>query len=319
MKAGIRVVRLVVVTTLALAPLAVATAAPPPAPPAASASGARGASGGAAAAAGTSSGSAAPAPGKRPGGGAAAAAGPGVSPSTLEKLKSNDPAQVKGALDDVRVVGKPAATAAAPLVAQLLDRGPAPELAKAAIETAADLESPVTTPSVVPYAQHRDVAVRRAAVKALARTKGPAAAKALAHALGDPDGMVRGVAAAGLGALKAREAVPSLLSALDHQIPEAAAAVGQLCAPAECEKLVARLGREPFDVVSSGFEQILFRPVAEIDDDTKVRIIERVRELRTKEANRFLSDVFGRWPATGSARVKQALDQGVKATAGSSS
>ena len=314
MKAGIRVVPLVVVTTLALAPLGVATAAPPPAPastPSASASAAGGA-------AGPSAGTAASATGKRPAS-ASAAASPGVSPSTLEKLKSNDPAQVKGALDDVRVVGKPAATAAAPLVAQLLDRGPSPELAKAAIETAADLESPVTTPSVVPYAQHRDVAVRRAAVKALARTKGPAAAKALAHALGDPDGMVRGVAAAGLGALKAREAVPSLLSALDHQIPEAAAAVGQLCAPAECEKLVARLGREPFDVVSSGFEQILFRPVAEIDDDTKVRIIEKVRELRTKEANRFLSDVYGRWPATASARVKQALDQAVKATAGSSS
>ena len=250
--------------------------------------------------------------------GKSAAALPTLPAGTLDKLKSTDPAQIKSALDDVRTAGKGGA-AAAPLIAALLDRGLTVALAQAALETSSDLESELASPSIVPYAQHRNVAVRRAAVKALVHTKGPLAIKALRRALSDDDAMVRGVAASGLGTLKAKDAVPDLFTALDHKIPESAAALGQLCAPDQCDQLASRLGREPFDVVSGGLEQVLFRPTTEIGDDTKVKIVERVRELRTKEANKFLADVRSRWPANGSARVRQALDQGVQATAGSTS
>ncbi len=47
-----------------------------------------------------------------------------------------------------------------------------------------------------------------------------------------------------------------------------------------------------------------------------MKIIGRVRELGTMEANKFLKDVQSRWPKDGSARVKQSLEQAVLATSG---
>jgi hypothetical protein len=134
--------------------------------------------------------------------------------------------------------------------------------------------------------------------------------------MSDDDAMVRGIAATGLGSLKAKEAVGDLFVALDHRVSEAAASIGELCAPAECDELAGKLGKLPFDVVTGGLDQVLFRPPSEVDDDQKVKMIGRVRELGTAEANRFLKDVQKRWPASWSPRVKQAIDQGVLATSG---
>jgi hypothetical protein len=130
------------------------------------------------------------------------------------------------------------------------------------------------------------------------------------------DAMVRGVAANGLGTLKAKAAVNDLFLALDHRVNEAAVSIGMICAAPECEQLSSRIGKIPFDVVSGGIEQSLFRP--DIADDTKIKLIGRIRELGTQEANRFLKESLKKWPATGSARVKQALDQAVQATGGGS-
>jgi HEAT repeat protein len=155
-------------------------------------------------------------------------------------------------------------------------------------------------------------------VKALVRTKGNAAAPALKMALGDQDAQVRGVAASGLGALKAKDAVPDLFIALDHKIAEAAASIGQLCNPEQCEQLAQKIGKLPFDVVTGGLDQVLFRPTTEMPDDAKIKIIGRIREMGTGEANRFLKEVQTRLPKETSARIKQAVDQAVKATSGGS-
>jgi HEAT repeat protein len=166
------------------------------------------------------------------------------------------------------------------------------------------------------YATHRTVALRRAAVKALTRTKGPAATPALRRALGDADTQVRGTAASGLGALKAKEAVGDLFLALDHKVNEAAASIGQLCSPEQCDQLAAKLGKLPFDVVTSGLDLVLFRPASEVPDDTKIKVLGRLRELGTAEANRFLKDVDKRLAKQSSPRIRQALEQAVKATSG---
>jgi HEAT repeat protein len=238
-----------------------------------------------------------------------------MDPATLEKLRSGDPAQIKAALDDVRMAGK-SAQAAAPVIADLLEKGLAPDLTLAAMETLADVESDAASPAVAWYASHRTLAIRLAAVRTLVRTRGPVAVKTLRHALSDQDPGVRGMAATGLGALKARESVADLFVALDHQVAEAAVAIGQLCTPSECEQLAGKLGRLPFDVVTGGLDQVLFRQPADVSDDDKVKIIGRVRELGTPEANKFLKDVQSRWPKAWSQRVKQAIDQGVMATGG---
>lgn len=236
--------------------------------------------------------------------------------ASLAKLRSQDPSEIKAGLDDARLSGK-AAAPAAPIIVDLLEKGLPFPLTEAAIDTLSDIESEPSSATLSWYVRHRSVEIRRAAVKALVHTKGAFAVKALRVALSDEDPKVRGYAATGLGSLKAKEAVADLFNALDHKVNEAAVSIGQLCMLADCEKLEGRLGRLPFDIVSSGLDQILFRPTAEISDDAKVKLLGRVRELGTGEANRFLRDVGARWPASGSVRVKQSIDQGIQATAGS--
>ncbi len=235
--------------------------------------------------------------------------------SAVKKLKSGDEAQIRAALDDLRIAG-PAAASAASAVAEVLSKGLTEALAQQAIDTLGDLESPDGSAVLAQYATHRTLAIRRAAVKALTRTKGKAAAPALRRALSDPDAQVRGNAASGLGAIKAKDAVPDLFVALDHKVNEAAASIGLLCNAQQCEELAGKLGKLPFDVVTSGLEPVLFRPSSEVTDDTKIKVIGRLRELGTAEANRFLKDVEGRLPKETSPRIRQAVEQAVKATMG---
>ncbi|MGD0524095.1 MAG: HEAT repeat domain-containing protein [Polyangiaceae bacterium] len=239
-----------------------------------------------------------------------------LAADALKRLRSGDPAQVKGALDEVRTSAK-AGAPAAPVIADLLEHGLTPSLTQAAIDTLGDTESEAGSQALGWYAQDRNVEVRRSAVQALSRTRGPAAVKALRQSLSDPDAGVRGLAATGLGNMKAKEAVGDLFVALDHKVSEAAASIGQLCAGNECERLAGKLGSVPFDVVTSGLDQVLFRPPSDVSDDIKVKIVGRLRELGTGEANRFLRSVQDKWPKKWSARVKQAIDQGVMATSGS--
>lgn len=248
---------------------------------------------------------------------AAADPAPTLSPTAAQDLRSGDATKIHAALDDVRMVGKSRATAAlAPVVADVLSKGLPLALTEAALDTLGELEVESTSPVVASYLQHRNVKVRQAAVKALLHTKGPVAVRALRHALSDQDAMVRGVAATGLGSLKAKDAVPDLFLALDHRVNEAASAIGMLCNAAECDQLSGKLGRLPFDVMSGGLEQVLFRPTAEVSDDTKIKMIGKLRELGTPEANKFLRDVAKRFPKEASARVKQSLDQALAATGG---
>jgi hypothetical protein len=240
-----------------------------------------------------------------------------LSPATLQKLKSGDAVQIKAGLDEARMSGK-AAAAAVPVLSDLLQKGMSYDLVESALDTLGDIESEQASATIAWYARHRKASVRRAAVKALVRTKGAVAAKALRVALSDGDAMVRGMAATGLGTLKAKESVGDLFVALDHRVNEAAVSIGQLCNPAECDQLEGRIGKVPFDVVTSGLDQILFRPAADVNDDAKVKLIGRVRELGTGEANKFLRDVQKRWPTNWSPRIKQSIDQGVMATAGGS-
>jgi hypothetical protein len=254
--------------------------------------------------------------------GPAAPAGPAaptatLSPTAAQDLRSGDEAKVRAALDDARMVGKgKAGTTIAPVVAEVLAKGLSLALTEAALDTLGDLEVESTSPVIASYLQHRNVKIRQAAVKALLHTKGAVAVRGLRRALGDQDAMVRGVAATGLGNLKAKDAVPDLFLALEHRVNEAASAIGMLCTAAECDQLSGKVGRLPFDVMSGGIEQILFRPTSEVNDDTKIKMIGKLRELGTPETNKFLRDVAKRFPKDASARVKQALDQAVAATGG---
>ena len=241
-----------------------------------------------------------------------------VSRDALEKLKSADPARIREALDDIRMAGKGGGAPAVAAVVELLRRGLPTALTQAAIETLGDTESESASDTLAWYAHHRSAPIRRAAIDALAKTRGAVAARALRDALSDRDPQVRGAAATGLGALGAKDAMADLFLALDHNVSEAAQSIGQLCVGPECERLADKLGQLRFDVVMSGIDRALFRPVVEVSDDVKVKIVGRVRELGTAEAFKYLSAVQNKWPADWSRRVRQSIDQAVIATSGGS-
>jgi HEAT repeat protein len=226
-------------------------------------------------------------------------------------LESGDEKQIMPALEELEHAGE-SAKEAAPLVEALLRQGSSAPVLEKALAAAGALKQQSSSAPVAPYVRHRTPEVRRSAAKVLIKTKGPEAVKALRQALRSTDAVVRGTAATGLGALGAKEAVPDLFGALDKYVGEAAASIGQLCAGAECDKLLERIGKQPFEIMSSGFDQLLFRPAAEVPDDQKIRVVGRLSELGTKEAGAFLADVAERWPKDGSAKVKQALDAAVR-------
>jgi HEAT repeat protein len=250
----------------------------------------------------------------KPKGAAAAAAEPKItlSPTTAADLASGDPARIRAGLDEARMAGK-AAAPVVPQIVALLDKGTSRELAEAALETLGEAEAESAAAAIAPYARHRSLKLRQTAVRALLKTKGPVAVRALRGALSDSDPMVRGLAASGLGALKAKDAVPDLFIALDHRVSEAAASIGILCGESDCEKLAQRLGKLPFEVVTSGLDQVLFR--TDVSEDGKIKVIGHLRELGTQESNKFLRDVQKRAQGM-SPRLKQALDQAVQATGG---
>jgi HEAT repeat protein len=242
---------------------------------------------------------------------------PPLAPEIVTGLKSDDATVLKSALDDARLAGAGAAPAIPVITSRLATGLPYP-LAESALDTLADIGASDSADVISAYASHRDPRVRRAAIRALAKSTGaasvPRAAAALRSALGDPDAQVRALAATGLGSLKAKSAVPDLFRALDHKVYEAAVSIGQLCAGTDCDQFLSRLGRLPFDVMTSGLDQLLFRPSSEVTDEAKVAIVLKVRDLGTRDANHFLHDVQARWPSTGSQRVKREIDGAVLAT-----
>jgi len=227
----------------------------------------------------------------------------------LEKIKSGEPARVAEGLAAAQAAGG-AAAALAPAIEELLKKGTTLSLAKSGLDALGAIGAVSSSAVIRPYLRHRNAELRRAAVRVLSNTKGAEALAAYREGLRNEDATVRGASAAALGNLGATDAVGDLFLALDRNVPEAAAAIGRLCAPTDCDKLVGKIGRVPFDVLSTGFDAILFRQKP-LPEELVLRVVDRLRQLKTPEAAKFLADVASRWPAAGSKRVKQALESEV--------
>lgn len=248
-------------------------------------------------------------PGDKPKAGAAPRA-------DLEALKKQLEGSEEEAIKALQSIGESESTEAGPLVGALLGRGGSEKVIQEALTTSGKLKLESLSASVAPYVLHRSEEIRRMACRTLHKTKGPVAVATMKQALRSSDPVVRGTAASGLGALGARETLNDLFLAFDHGVTEAGAAIGQLCKPEECEKFAERTGKVPFDVMSSGFDQILFRPPTEIPDDAKLLIIGRMREIGTAEVGKYLADVSERWPKDWSKKLKQVIDSAAKASGG---
>lgn len=266
---------------------------------------------------------------------APAKSGPKLDLPALKKtLETGSEQAVLGALAEL-AAAKAQAPVTAPLVNELLARGGSAAVLGRALEVAGELAQQSSSEPVTSYLRHRSPVLRRTAAQALGGTGGAPAVAALRAALHDGDASVRRIAATSLGTLRAREAVGDLFTVMfkppapcdcaqgdkactarcdqsGGSMPEAAAAIGSICAPAECQKLVDLLGKLPFDLLLRGLEPLLLRPEAEVSESYKLDVIERLRKLQTPEAKRFLETVRARYPEKGSVHVRHGLDVAIK-------
>ncbi|MGC4091765.1 MAG: HEAT repeat domain-containing protein [Polyangiaceae bacterium] len=227
-------------------------------------------------------------------------------------LDTGSEAEMLGALSELAALGKSAA-AAAPLIDGLLGRGANSGVLLAALETEGQLGAPTSSDAVAPYVSHRKPEIRRAAALALGSTGGASAVTALRRALSGPDSAVRGVAATGLGTLGAKEAVDDLFTVLSHDTPQAALSIALLCAPEQCDRLMALVGKLKFEVLEGAFVPLLLRPSGELPDANKLRYIERLRVLATRPAAAVLQSTLTRLPKDESPALRAAIQTALKA------
>jgi HEAT repeat protein len=230
-------------------------------------------------------------------------------PALQRALESGDEAQTVAALETIADSRDPAGAA---LVEALLARGASVKVLSRAIETLGVMALPSSGAALVPYTRHRTPELRRAALRALIATRSPLAGEVLRRALHGSDASQRAIAARGLGELDVRAAVPELFNVLPKDVPEAARSLGQLCVGAECERFMGLLGKLRFEVMESGMVPLLLRPPADVPDELKLKVIERLRRLATQPANQLLQAALSQFPADGSPEVKRGLERALK-------
>jgi hypothetical protein len=239
----------------------------------------------------------------------APAAGAKLDTARLKRaLETGDEPAKIAALAELAQAPKAMAPQASTLVGELLSRGASVAVLEKALETAQKLAQPSSSPAIVPYVRHRNPVIRRAAANALASTGGPAAVTALRALLRANDPAMRRLAASALAGLGATEAVEDLFLVLGKDVPGGALAIGQLCKPSECQRLVDMLGKLPMDIMLSGLEPLLLRPDSEIPEAFKLELLERLRKLQTEMVSVFLRTVLARFPKDGNVRVRAGIE-----------
>ncbi|HEY8944388.1 MAG TPA: HEAT repeat domain-containing protein [Polyangiaceae bacterium] len=226
-------------------------------------------------------------------------------------LEGGSEPELLATLAEIRGLG-PAGAPAAPHVEALLARGSSVPVLLAAFETGGALGEQSTSSAIAPYVQHRNAEIRAAAAQALGQTKGPAAISALRKALGSADPAVRSTAAGLLGWLGARDAVPDLFTVLAHDTPQAALSIALLCAPEQCDRLMALLGKLKFETLEPAFVPLMIRPSTEVPEEHQLRYVDRLRRLATPSAQALLTLALSKLPESASPKLRRALDAASK-------
>ncbi len=244
-----------------------------------------------------------------------------IAKATLENLASKSDADVQAGLDALRLAG-PAAVAAAPQVAAILERGAHTELTVAALNTLGELGPSDNAAAVIPYAGHRDLAIRRAAVSALGNlhAHGEPALAALRRALGDADDMVRASAARALAMPEGAPLAADLLRAMDHKVGHSGLALGVTCTGDTCVELAARFDSVAPDVeVNAGLDRVIER--ADLGDEVKLRVLEKVGSVDSahrQAARVYLASLRAaeRWPKGASPALTKGRDAALTEASG---
>jgi len=200
-------------------------------------------------------------------------------------LASEDRAEVQQGIESIGLSGNPRFL---PLLAQRIRKGLPAELLDIAVDTLGVMGRAEAGDVLFLLAGHRRPAIRLKAVEAIAACRPRGAEAALVAALSDQDPGVRSAAAVGLGQIGATGSTEALFHALDRNILEASASLGQLVRPPEVDRVIGYLGQLPFDVVTPALNEITARD--DMPAERKLEVIARLAELATPEARQFLVD-----------------------------
>lgn len=208
-----------------------------------------------------------------------------------ELLESDDPAEVRRGIETIGLEGKRRHVRA---LAKRVRAGLPPELLDLAIDTFTVLGRPEAGDILFELASHRRTPVRTKAVEAIVACKPDGASDALVTALSDDAEPVRNAAALGLGEVGGDEALEPLFVALDRGVLQAATAIGQLADREHVDKLLAHLGRLPFDAMTPALLEVLARD--DVPRQLKLDVIGRLAELATADVKTFLQDYVASLP-----------------------
>lgn len=246
---------------------------------------------------------------RTPGAAAQAQSDDATAQRLREALESGEAERVKGALDELASLG-PAGRSYAQLVEALLRRGTASGLTLRALDLLAEIGDEGTGAVLLPYTRHRSPEIRRAALRTLGELGGGSAIGALRRALRDRDGRVRDLAALGLASLNAEEALEDLLAAAQRGVQLAALAAGSVCTDRGVPGVVRALQVAQLKPLVPALDRLLFRSEARVSTASTELLLRAIaRSHPDAEGYGYLKSVRARWPAEGSATIRELLDQ----------
>jgi HEAT repeat protein len=200
-----------------------------------------------------------------------------------EALASSDRAEIQQGIENVGLSGN---ARFVPLLAERIKQGLPPDLLALAVDTLGVLAKPEAGEVLFMLATHRRPEIRQKAVEAIVACGPEGSDAVLIAALEDQSPDVRAAAAMGLGEIGAQTGTRALFHALDKNVLEASAALGQLVRPAEVERVLGYVGQLPFDVITPALTELIARD--DMPEEKKLEVIGHIAELATPEAGAFL-------------------------------
>lgn len=246
---------------------------------------------------------------RRPPARRARAAAPGQSQvaQAIERLGSNDRAEVRGAIESLGLLGDPSAVT--PIV-ERVRRGLPQDVLDAALDALTVLGRPEAGALFIELLGHRRPAVRLKAVQGIVACRPRGGDRALADALADSDGLVRAAAAQGLGELGGTAAMDALFHAFERRVENAAAAIGHLARPEDVERFLGYIGQVPFDVLGPALLGMLGR--GDLAERARLSIVHRLSELATPEVRLLLEQYVAALPETDRSETRRAAEDAIR-------
>lgn len=228
-------------------------------------------------------------------------------PDILTKLRSNDAARVREAIDLLTVLDRPESIA--PL-AELLRSGQPDAITDRALEALAALAKPESIEVLAEFTHHRRESVRRRAYQALAAIRDPRVPSLIEQGLRDSERNVRSACALALGDIGSRGSIEILFRAFDRGVLEAATSIGKLGDAAAVTRFSGSLGSQPLSVMLNGYEQFVRR--TDLSEQVKLDIVGRLGEVSGVMVKTFLRQYLGTFAERDRSQLRRAIEETIR-------